>query len=332
MEQKKVFYVLCPAYVKTGGTELLHQLVKELRVQGKNACMAYTEISDKNPGINPAFLEYIDDYVKEEEIEDKVGNTIIVPEIYCPSLEQYRHLKKYIWWLSVDNYLSNNSFADRARQSGLPSAGKALIQGKLRDKTELIGKADLHLCQSHYAMDYLAGVGIGKKKIRYLSDYVNDIYLEQSEKQPVNKKKDVVLYNPKKGAAFTKKLIQAAPQLHWTPLINLSTDEVLACMRESKVYIDFGNHPGKDRIPREAAVAGCVIITGKRGSAGYAEDVRIPEHYKFDEKTAEKKAIIDLIVSCMEHYEEHSKDFEDYRNYIKGEKEQFKKDVHDIFA
>jgi len=33
-----------------------------------------------------------------------------------------------------------------------------------------------------------------------------------------------------------------------------------------QVYIDFGHHPGQDRLPREAVQCGCVVITGKRGS------------------------------------------------------------------
>ena len=33
-----------------------------------------------------------------------------------------------------------------------------------------------------------------------------------------------------------------------------------------QVYIDFGHHPGQDRLPREAVQCGCVVITGTRGS------------------------------------------------------------------
>jgi len=43
-----------------------------------------------------------------------------------------------------------------------------------------------------------------------------------------------------------------------------------------KLYVDFGKHPGKDRMPREAAVHGCCIITGRRGAAGNPFDIPIP--------------------------------------------------------
>lgn len=57
----------------------------------------------------------------------------------------------------------------------------------------------MHLCQSYYAIHYLETIGISGKQVRYLSDYVNDIYLAGEEAALREKKEDVVLYNPKKG-------------------------------------------------------------------------------------------------------------------------------------
>ena len=47
-----MIYVLCPADVKTGGTELLHQLVKTLTDVKVPAGIVYTEISEEHPGMN----------------------------------------------------------------------------------------------------------------------------------------------------------------------------------------------------------------------------------------------------------------------------------------
>ncbi len=40
-------------------------------------------------------------------------------------------------------------------------------------------------------------------------------------------------------------------------------------MRKAKLYIDFGYHPGKERMPREACLLDCCLIIGKDGSAKY---------------------------------------------------------------
>ena len=42
------------------------------------AGIVYTEISEEHPGMNPAFLEYTDGYLREEEIEDEKGNILVV--------------------------------------------------------------------------------------------------------------------------------------------------------------------------------------------------------------------------------------------------------------
>lgn len=324
-------YVLCPANVKTGGTELLHQLVNELNHLGKEAYITYVELPESGCPRNRAFSCYVEHYLTEGDIEDSEENILVVPEIYCTMLEKYSLIKKYIWWLSVDNYLMHNSFADRKRLCGTKSAIKASLTGKLRDKTDLIKTAGIHLCQSQYAIEYVKSIGVAEAQITYLSDYVNDVYLTNSEKQKHLRKEDVILYNPKKGAAFTKKLMEAAPKLHWVPLINMTTEEVQQRMQTSKVYIDFGNHPGKDRFPREAAISGCIVITGMRGSAKYNEDVRIPAKYKFDEMSVSVEAIITQVKECLADYEGCSRDFDEYRAYIAGEKAQFAEDVKRIF-
>ena len=111
----------------------------------------------------------------------------------------------------------------------------------------------------------------------------------------------------------------------------MTNEEVRGLLKSSKCYVDFGNHPGKDRFPREAAICGCMVVTGKRGSAAYAEDVCIPEEYKFDEKSVKIKDIADSIKKFLAEYNTRIDDFESYRQYILGEKTEFSKCVKEIF-
>lgn len=94
-----------------------------------------------------------------------------------------------------------------------------------------------------------------------------------------------------------------SPDVNWVPLVNMTNDQVKQKMLNSKVYIDFGNHPGKDRFPREAAISGCCIITGKRGAANYYEDVRIPEKFKFNQYKTKPENIIHRIRECLDSFE-----------------------------
>ena len=86
-------------------------------------------------------------------------------------------------------------------------------------------------------------------------------------------------------------------------------------LQRSKIYIDFGPHPGMDRIPREAALAGCLVITNSEGAAGFQSDVPILPKYKVKDFDAFK--IIRLIERCIDEFERCSEeDFEPYRRWI----------------
>ena len=110
----------------------------------------------------------------------------------------------------------------------------------------------------------------------------------------------------------------------------MTTEEVKQLLAKSKVYIDFGHHPGKDRFPREAAIMGCCIITGQRGAAGNGRDIEIPSKYKFKDSTAAIPQICCTIEDCLEHYEDRIDDFTEYRNKIWQEKAQFYREAENV--
>ena len=111
----------------------------------------------------------------------------------------------------------------------------------------------------------------------------------------------------------------------------MTRKEVIETLQRAKVYMDFGNHPGKDRLPRESAILGCCVITGKRGSARYFEDVPIPEQYKFEDKEESIPTIVERIRDCLENFEERYKDFDYFRQVIREEPKKFLEDLKKIF-
>ena len=98
-------------------------------------------------------------------------------------------------------------------------------------------------------------------------------------------------------------------------------------MQAGKIYIDFGEHPGKDRIPREAAANGCCVITNRKGSAAYAEDVPIPDQFKFANPSSSLDEIDSLMHKICDDFKIYQDMFSDYRNFIKSEKSIFEADV-----
>lgn len=330
MSKYSKIYVLCIGGLKTGGTELLHQLVFRLNREGQ---MAYIVYIGNDLSMPEAFKNYIETPVKRlDEIEDDAENLIIIPETKVEYVNKFSNAMTAIWWLSVDNFAIHNDFRSRKELCSLKNALYNMITGEIKDKTKFVLKADFHLCQSYYAIDYIKRkYNFDEEKIIYLSDYINDCYTKSYVKEDKSVRNDVILYNPAKGYKFTRKLIKATPDLEWIPLQGMTNEEIYQYLNNSKVYVDFGNHPGKDRFPREAAISGCCIITGKRGAAKFNKDVPILDKYKFDEKIVEQRAIIHCIRYCLEKYEEIINDFEQYRQIILNEKSQFINDVKNIF-
>lgn len=320
-------YVVCPAYNKTGGTELAHQLVYMIKKMGLNADIAYYNYGDNPMKINPAFKIYTNTFVEIKDIVDSNQNIVILPEICMQYGKSLNNIQKCIWWMSVDNYTKLHCINVAYQHWGIWRTIKGILKGRLKMSPYSHFDENInHLYQSEYAHDYLEKSGI--KKSRRLSDYLNEEYFNVDINTERN---NAVLYNPKKGFKFTQKLIKAAPDINWVPLQNMTTDQVKETLLHSKVYIDFGNHPGKDRFPREAAACGCCVITGKRGSANFFEDVPIEDEFKFDEKRASLNDIVAQVKRCLTEYEKQSKKFEKYREFIKSEYNTFVNDVKNIF-
>lgn len=320
-------YVVALAFYKTGGLELLHQLVYELRQEGINAKIVYYNLKKQN-NINKEFRKYVTSYLAINQIEDDENNILIVPETRIQALEQYREIKKIIWWLSVDNYIPTTSLKNHIHKFGVLRTLKHYFfyHDKYCD-WNLKKVADFHMVQSNYAREYLHNRGI--TKIEELSDYINDMFFQNNVK---SKKKDCVLYNPAKGYEYTKRIIEHCPELNWVALCGMTNEEVKHALEEGKVYIDFGNHPGKDRFPREAAISGCCIITGKCGAAGNDKDIPIASEFKFQDINENIELICRKVRECIFNYDVEIKKFEDYREVIKAEKDKFKMDIHRIFV
>lgn len=317
-------YIMCPPRIASGGPELLHQLAYKLGKRGFDVAMYYYPNNVEQP-VSENYLKYNCKYVTE--VEDREENLVIIPELYFYFADQFKKIRKCAWWLSVDNLfkaIEAPKHYRMIRKLKIKWLHRAVtLNGKVR------GKFSYHLAQSEYALDFLRQ---WKIDAIYLSDYLNADFLKASREVDLSVKKPQILYNPLKGFRFTKKIMAAMPEAKWIPLQKLTPAQVGDLLKESMVYIDFGHHPGKDRFPREAAIYKCCVITGKRGSAAFREDVPLPEQYKIADRRSNIPEIVKMINSCVTDYDKHIGDFAAYREWIYKEEEEFEKDITRIFV
>lgn len=330
-------YVHCPSGMVTGGAELLHQLVSYLRNNSKDAYIVY--FGGNKHEIPSDYQSY--NIALSEIVEDNEHNIEILYEGIYNWIHLYKHIQKFLWWISVDNFYI--CAKDYLSLNDLYRWNKLMWWQKVKDRTKLLLKGhhpyrnvisikkmvDMNcVCgyQAEYIQHYLQDCGF--KELVALKDYINIDHCSSFSKEG---RENIVVYNPKKGLEYTKKLIEASPDLTWIPLQGMTRQQLIETIRKAKVYVDFGNHPGKDRLPRECAMNGCCIITGKRGSAGFFEDVAVPSKYKFEENCANILDIINSIKYVISHYDSVVNEFSFYRNIIRQEKEEFEQQVENLF-
>lgn len=323
---KKV-YVCCPGNAMTAGPEAIHQLVADLNRLGQPAVVVYFPF-DQSFSTVAAYQKYcapVSKYVDED------GSLIIFPEIVTTFAFKVRHAKVSIWWMSVNNFTCQRYgyvWRDKLRYF------KYFLKG-LRPLTGVKALQNyMHFAQSYYAIDFLKKNGIDGQ---LLSDpipvYTSKEYVASvGAKYALAKRDNIILYNPYKGASITKRLMQRYPHWVFKPLQGYNREQLADIFLSSKIYIDFGHHPGKDRLPREAAIHGCCVITGKNGSAGNSLDVNIPDGCKFSERDPNFEERVGLLVEdIFNNFNQHFVNFAPYRATISSEQKEFDLQIKGIF-
>jgi hypothetical protein len=327
-------FLACPANLQTGGPEAMHQLcdkINGIHSAKVKAYMLYLKVLPTDSGeeryihaksakVLPCYERVYPNLLVPESfpsfdasIDSKsdspcyTSDLIIWPECWThimdkdpedstlSNIAKRRFHQMAIWWLSVDN---NNS----------------------RFKEWKSRKDILHLHQSNYAREYILSHLDEEDKsltqILPLTEFI-PTRIDRSSFSSLNRDIDI-LYNPFKGIHFTD-AIKERSESHFSfvPIggeRRLDPEEVTKLLHRAKIYIDFGPHPGMDRLPREAALANCIVITNMSGSAKYDEDIPIPKQYKVQEFDVD--LIHKLICECLRNYDTRVNDFDRYRKWI----------------
>lgn len=268
---------------------------------------------DAEEKIHPGYKKYA--LPLADHVEDHSENVLIIPETLCGFVPRGMKIQRVLWWLSVDNWWR----VARDFLAYYEEHGDAFGVNPLPN-IWAIGDAGLtHWVQSEYANRFLALNGVPLKKIFPVGDYLDEVFLERNKIVQKEKRQDIVAFNPKKGWEFTRKLIETSMDIAWRPVQDMTPEQVEEFLHTAKVYVDFGNHPGKDRIPREAVMAGCCLITGRRGAAANEVDIPIDEDLKFEDTEENIPRIVAKIRELLSNYEQEADRYAAYRQKIMQE-------------
>jgi hypothetical protein len=319
--------VVCPGDVLTAGPEALHQLVAELNALGQPAAVVYHPFDRRFETPAP----YRKHGAPVARYAEAAGTLIVFPEVLSIHALRVRAGEAAVWWMSVNNFTGERylrPWRDRLRYwkyvlRGKRPWGGVPAFGHLRN-----------FAQSDYARAFLAGHGVASEP---LSDpipfYTEPAYLAAlPARRAAAQRRDTILYNPLKGGPVTARLIAACPQWQFKPLRGLDREQLAGALLGAKLYIDFGHHPGKDRLPREAALHGCCVVTARQGSAANAVDVPIPDRWKLDvNDPALERRFAQVAADLFARYDECFAELAQYRATIAREPQAFRAQIAAAF-
>ncbi|MET4136982.1 hypothetical protein [Pseudarthrobacter sp. PvP090] len=333
-ENSRKIYVLYPRGLRTGGPEALHQLVDMLRGLGQDAYLV------PHPATaSAARAEQFGIYNAPEApaAVDAEGNVVVVPEVYISELHSYKRATPVCWWLSIDyspTFVAGRT-ALRSAAGPLASLRETLIPRLSAIKNHVdprsIAKSRIvHAVQSSYAWAFLFSQLNVVPSL--LSDYTPSAeFLSRGEDGSRNHR--LVTFNPVKGGDIIREVMSVCdPSIEWRPIQGMTRTEVTSTLGECGIYLDLGFHPGKDRMPREAALSGALTVVGRRGSGAFYSDVPVPWEHKITPGPTEVSAAAALLPQLMADLPAEIAKQDSYRAAILSEKDRFKREVSDIFV
>ncbi|MGY1649666.1 hypothetical protein [Geodermatophilus sp. SYSU D01119] len=261
----------CPTE-PTGGPEAIHQASQALNAQGMPSDIVYVgndshlgmengRMTYRPPTVNPsleAFRRY-DPVVSRGAVMRK-QHLIVLPEVHAGHFGVFRGASVAVWWLSVDNlFVVTDEFTRRALFSATTVR---------------------HWHQSAYAQDFLQRQGI--RTSTPLADYTTPEFTDHVPTGP--NPSAVIAYNPVKGADLSSAFFSQHPEHRPAPIQGMTKAQIVELLRGTRVYVDFGHLPGKDRLPREAAASGAVVFVRRKGAGAFAEDFPLPDLFRFDDR------------------------------------------------
>ncbi len=312
---RKIF-IVTPTNIG-GGPEVEHQLAEAINRGGERAFMLYnreaSERFSRRYEAPDCYRRYRTSPAVMGDVEP--GSIVVLPEAAASMVSWWPGSDIYFWWLSVDIFTLMNPHP------------QAVI-------TMMRPYVTRNLYQCEYIRRWLEGYGVTADR---LADPLRWEYRVALDRPPGREcRMNLLVYSPTKGMERTQRILDELAGRSWAPevvpITNMLPHQILRLLNHAKVAIDFGHHPGKDRLAREAAACGACVVVNRRGSAANPVDVPLPEEFKINDLTPgfERRAV-DKIGELVNDFDRYQPMFDDYRKSIAEDSRAFFDDVAAVF-
>jgi len=308
----------------TGGPLAIHQAAAKIKAHGGDVGIMYLKNRKRQQAFEAngnqitstiSFLNRlkINDQLKTFGFPTRetfsINDHFIVPET-MPAIA-YQLLRVgcknvSIWWLSVDNF-------------PLGELHTLQTQRLLRDCT--------HFCQSEYAANFVRRHGASA--VLMLSD---EIDLSINKRLPSTQERaNDLCFLPNKATGADQLLECLSEKFSLIRLENMSRRQITETLLNTKIFLDLGHHPGKDRVPREAALCGAIPVIRAEGAACFEQDVPLPTALLVEtEAYFNGPKFVSRLQEILNKADEYNDILAAYRIKIKQEKEIFTSEIQTL--
>jgi hypothetical protein len=335
----KIIYIVCPTDTVSGGVNSLHILCQALVQNNFNAQMYYLGNHPqffKNPIIQNFNVPYSDTLVDNE------SSLIIVPETLTTFFGNYVLAQKMVYWLGIYFFfktpphrfpLNFKPIRKIFQCSSYYGQSKNFFH-QLAKKVNYWNKAAIpiwnsttfHMSNSFYVADFIKSKGL-----EYVWVLHNPVRKEFYEFAPSPEREKCIIFGPKTSSGLIRFVNKKFPGFSCVRLKGLSAQQTIDFYRKSILFIELGSFSGRDRMPREAVLSGCVILTSRSGSAAFYQDLQLDNYYKIDTYKSYKSTLISKINDIVNDYNSHYSNMNTYLNYLKFEYAQFNNTTKEVF-
>lgn len=308
------FVVFAPR-ARTGGPFALYQLHDAIKRQGYASEIAFYDSAKFVWNGLECTVKYKTDFYapKLANIDPDVcfrfgpEDVLIFPEVKVSLMSKFQGFgfqNVVFWWLSWNN----------APVQNIDRLDIALSLSKAK-----------HLFQSEFAR-------LNAKEFGFEGMNLSDYTLNHNTAANMATEKTYDLcYFAKKADGAEQVLHKLAQRFRIKKIEKMKENEVADILKVTKFFLDFGIAPGKDRIPREAVLHGCVPIVRRVGAAKNDIDVPLPAYLKpTTSSMLDETYLIELIHSLEKNYAGALEDLEDYRKVILQEQDTFMDEVQNF--
>ena len=331
--------ILSPGNVISGGVNSLHNLCAALSRNGFNASMYYL-----NPDLEVLNNHQIKSYkVKQYTGKlDESDQIIVAPETMTQTIASFKKATKVIYWLGIKFYFKSPPWKAPFNKkifrslikcrsyygysSGIIETTKRKFNEFAKSELNIWTNDFIHISNSYYVANYCKD-----KKAKNVYVLHNPIREELYEKKFNTKRSKTIIFGaktPKLLVLFLKLFLKDYKIIQ---LRKIPFNKVVKLMSESVVFAEFGSNHGRDRMPREAAMSGCIVFMNPRGSSAIKEDYNIDNQYIITDKLKNYPLIIRRIKQAAQNYNTQISDFETFRKQLINENINFDNNVKNTF-